>query len=118
MTTGGPPTAGDPVPAVDPVDMDSDDEAEDVPSPANMGPPPKGQSKMSDVAEMEMMDDSSLAPYAPLGASDPSPEAMASKTMSQKLGGSVPTTQPQEAMKMGNYMQCKCGDGSHVMLMK
>lgn len=119
--TGGPPTGGppmEPTPAVDPVDVDSDDEMEPGPSPANMGPPPKGQSKMSEVAEMEMTGDDSLAPYAPLDASDPSPEAMAAKTMSQKLGGPVPTTQPQDAMKMGNYMQCKCGDGSHVMLMK
>lgn len=107
-----------PTPAMDSVDVNSDDEMEEGPSPANMGPPPAGQTKMSQVEAEDMTDMDTLAPYAPLNGEEPSAEMMAEKTMGQKLGGPVGTTQPQEALRMGNYMQCKCGDGSHVMLMK
>tara|TARA_B100001093_G_scaffold458974_1_gene471768 strand:+ start:1607 stop:2296 length:690 start_codon:yes stop_codon:yes gene_type:complete len=65
--------------------------------------------------------ENTLAPYSPIDSGNPSIQEMASTAtggMSSKLGGSVSTTQPQEALKTGDYMQCKCGDGSHVMLMK
>lgn len=98
-------------------EVDADESGDDkIPAAANMGPPPPSQSKLTDIEN----DDGaigSLAPYAPLDSS-PDPDAMAVKTMSQTLGGGLATTQPQESLKTGNYMQCKCGDGSHVMIMK
>lgn len=87
------------------------------------GPPvkPQGMDNVNDMGSDDDYEENTLAPYSPIESDNPSMDTMAMATngsMSQKLGGSVATTQPQEALKTGNYMQCKCGDGSHVMLMK
>ena len=84
-------------------------------------PPVQGMNNTADLGTDEDYMENTLAPYSPINDGDPSMEKMASTAtvgMSQKLGGPVPTIQPQDTLKMGNYMQCKCGDGSHVMLMK
>lgn len=84
-------------------------------------PPAQGMNNTADLGTDEDYEENTLAPYSPLENGDPSMGEMASTAtsgMSQKLGGPVATTQPQDTLRMGNYMQCKCGDGSHVMLMK
>jgi hypothetical protein len=87
-------------------------------------PPMPGMENTNNMGSDEDYEENTLAPYSPIENGDPSMDKMAgtatggAQSMSQKMGGPVPTTQPQDTLRMGNYMQCKCGDGSHVMLMK